>query len=104
MTFLKSTQERRNMYAPNEQNHAAFSRRSFLKSATLAGATSLTAFSLIPAASAQQEEEANTMKAEKDHLKKGDREILVAAEIAEPLAVTTYSNIINTAPFFKKIP
>ena len=43
------------------------------------------------------------MKAEKDHLKKGDREILVAAEIAEALAVTTYSNIINIAPFFKKL-
>ena len=30
----------------------------------------------------------------------GDREILIAAEIAEALAVTTYTNIINTAPFF----
>src|ERR1700733_9730535 len=105
MTFLQSTQERRVMYAPTEQNHAAFSRRSFLKSATLAGATSLTAFGgLVTAASAQQEEDANSMKAEKDHLKKGDLDILVAAEIAEALAVTTYSNIINTAPFFKKIP
>jgi hypothetical protein len=94
------------MNALIEQNHAAFSRRSFLKSATLAGATSLTAFGglVTTAASAQQEEEADTMKAEKDHLKKGDRDILVAAEIAEALAVTTYSNIINTAPFFKKIP
>ena len=93
------------MYAPNEQNHAAFSRRSFLKSATLAGATSLTAFGgLVTAASAQQEEDANSMKAEHDHLKKGDLDILIAAEIAEALAVTTYSNIINTSPFFKKIP
>src|ERR1700733_14415505 len=105
MTFLQSTQERRVMYAPTEQNHAAFSRRSFLKSATLAGATSLTAFGgLVTAASAQQEEDANSMKAEKDHLKKGDLDILVAAEIAEALAVTTYSNIINTAPFFTRIP
>ncbi len=101
------------MHAPNEievahpleETHPALSRRSFLRGATLAGATTLTAFSgIITPASAQQEEDANTMKAEKDHLKKGDRDILVAAEIAEALAVTTYSNIINTSPFFKKIP
>ena len=36
----------------------------------------------------------------KGHPKKRDVEILVAAEIAEALAVTTYTNIINTAPFF----
>lgn len=30
----------------------------------------------------------------------GDRQIIIAAEIAEALAVTTYSNIINTSPFF----
>lgn len=91
------------MYAPNWQNHAAFSRRSFLRGATIAGATSLTAFSgLVTTASAEQDD-ANTMKAEKDHLKKSDRDILIAAEIAEALAVTTYNNIINTAPFFKKL-
>jgi hypothetical protein len=33
-------------------------------------------------------------------MSEGDREILIAAEIAEALAVTTYTNIINTAPFF----
>jgi Ferritin-like domain len=35
---------------------------------------------------------------------KGDLEILEAAQIAEALAVTTYTNIINTAPFFQNIP
>jgi hypothetical protein len=44
------------------------------------------------------------MKWEHDHLKKGDRDILVAAEIAEALAVTTYSNIISSSPFFKQLP
>lgn len=34
---------------------------------------------------------------------KGDVNILVAAEIAEALAVTTYTNIINTAPFFGRL-
>jgi hypothetical protein len=36
-------------------------------------------------------------------LSSGDRAILIAAEIAEALAVTTYSNIINTAPFFTRL-
>jgi len=34
----------------------------------------------------------------------GDVKIVSAAEIAEALAVTTYTNIINQAPFFKRIP
>ena len=36
--------------------------------------------------------------------KKRDTDILIAAEIAEALAVTTYTNIINLAPFFQRIP
>jgi hypothetical protein len=34
----------------------------------------------------------------------GDVAILGAAQIAEALAVTTYTNIINVAPFFKRLP
>jgi len=34
---------------------------------------------------------------------KGDIDILIAAEIAEALAVTTYTNIINRAPFFRHL-
>jgi hypothetical protein len=37
-------------------------------------------------------------------LTRGDFEILIAAEIAEALAVTTYTNIINKAPFFGRLP
>ncbi len=43
------------------------------------------------------------LKGEHDHLKKDDRDILIAAEIAEALAVTMYSNIINIAPFFQSL-
>src|SRR6478752_9638598 len=39
----------------------------------------------------------------KGGVKKGDLEILGAAQIAEALAVTTYTNIINTAPFFGRL-
>jgi hypothetical protein len=41
--------------------------------------------------------------AKKHGVKKRDREILIAAQIAEALAVTTYSNIIDTAPFFSRL-
>jgi hypothetical protein len=102
------------MHAPNqidvvnplEDNQSGVSRRSFLRGATFAGATTLaTLGSLTTAASAAApQEEAITLSDEKAHLKKGDRDILVAAEVAEALAVTTYSNIINTAPFFKGLP
>ena len=102
------------MNAPNEievvhtheDYQAGVSRRSFLKSATFAGATGFAALGGLAtvASAAQQEEDTDSMKAEHDHLKKGDRDILIAAEIAEALAVTTYSNIIDIAPFFKAIP
>jgi hypothetical protein len=36
--------------------------------------------------------------------KRRDKNILVAAEIAEALAVTTYTNIIDAAPFFNRLP
>src|SRR5579862_2830874 len=35
---------------------------------------------------------------------KGDLAIIGAAQIAEALAVTTYTNIIGKAPFFKRLP
>ncbi|HEX3438044.1 MAG TPA: ferritin-like domain-containing protein [Pseudacidobacterium sp.] len=83
-------------------------RRSFFKSATVAGAASAVALSgFVKLASAQ---DAETVRDDhhfghgRNHLTRGDRDILVAAEIAEALAVTTYSNIINTAPFFDRIP
>ena len=111
MTFLESPQEISVMHAPNEiaplleDNQSGVSRRSFLKTATLAGATSLVALGgLSTAATAQTEPEADTLKGEHDHLKKGDRDILIAAQVAEALAVTTYSNIIDISPFFKTIP
>jgi Ferritin-like domain len=63
-------------------------RRAFLGRAGVAAA-SVAAFGALPAAA----EAAGGITA-------GDVEILVAAEIAEALAVTTYTNIIQRAPFF----
>ena len=89
-----------------EDNRSGLSRRSFLKTASFAGATSIAALGGLAtvAHAAPQEQDPDTMKEEKKNLKKDDRAILVAAEIAEALAVTTYSNIINTSKFFKALP
>lgn len=76
-------------------------RRGFLRRASLAGAGSLAFGSLLTVASAQEKQEDRDY--DHDDLRKGDRDILIAAEIAEALAVTTYTNIINNAPFFTRL-
>ena len=78
--------------------NAGVTRRSFLTTTTVAGAATLLPLSLL----ALEKREGDDEQVE-DGLRKGDIDILVAAEIAEALAVTTYSNIINTAPFFGRL-
>lgn len=81
-------------------------RRSFFKRASLYGATaSALAFAgssafggLLRAADASDAPKTSSLG-----LTAGDTEILIAAEIAEALAVTTYTNIIKTAPFFQNL-
>ena len=81
------------------ENPAGMSRRSFFTRATAAGVTSAIALSgLGRAASAQV-----TDAVDPQGLKTGDRDILIAAQIAEALAVTTYMHIIHNAPFFKRL-
>ena len=85
------------------------SRRSFFKRAAVAGVGGVVgAGALTTFASALTIPQNNgSPEAHNDHgaadLKKRDRDILVAAQIAEALAVTTYSNIINIAPFFTRL-
>src|SRR3984885_13844407 len=87
-----------NSLASTETNDVAgVSRRSFLTKASVAGALALSPFSAL----------ANGGENDRDddsRLREGDKAILIAAEIAEALAVTTYTNIINLAPFFRNIP
>jgi hypothetical protein len=118
MTFLESAEEIKAMTASihnasneteitrsPEDNQTGSSRRSFLRNAAVTGATLATLGTFATTTSAaQQEEDTESMKYEHDHLKRSDRDILIAAQIAEALAVTTYTNIINTSPFFKTIP
>ena len=91
-----------------EENASGMSRRSFFKRATIVGATSAVAIGgLVTLASALDKEMSpagSKRELSGGGLTKGDRDILVAAEIAEALAVTTYSNIINTSPFFTRLP
>src|SRR6516162_10147221 len=73
----------------------SFSRRAFLTKVPLAGAIALSPLSALAEA---VRDDAH------GHLKESDKAILIAAEIAEALAVTTYTNIINLSPFFPNIP
>ena len=90
---------------PNEEKSSDVSRRSFFKwsamgAAGLVAASGLTAMASAvtnPIAKLATSGPANSKLAVKDRI------ILVAAEIAEALAVTTYSNIINSAPFFTRL-
>jgi hypothetical protein len=82
---------------------ADISRRSFFKRASVAGATTavaLSGFSAMASALNTQSEGATTSAG----LTRGDTDILIAAEIAEALAVTTYTNITRIAPFFTRLP
>ncbi len=81
-------------------NEATTDRRSFIKRTSVIGATSMLGLGgLLSVTSARENEENDG--GEDDHgLERQDFDILIAAEIAEALAVTTYTNIINVAPFF----
>lgn len=89
-----------------EEDSSDLSRRSFFKRTAVIGASSLIAAggltSLAAAATKPMVNFAGSVKPASGLAVK-DRIILVAAEIAEALAVTTYSNIINIAPFFTRL-
>lgn len=88
------------------QRQPGVSRRSFFKHAGVLGTTAAAGALFAPAASALGLRD-DVIEDEMPHastLASGDRSILIAAQIAEALAVTTYSHIIQTAPFFARIP
>jgi Ferritin-like domain len=90
-----------------DENPSGMSRRSFFKRATVVGATSAVAIGGLVSLASALDTEVNPTDGKRKgggRLTKGDRDILVAAEIAEALAVTTYLNIINTSPFFGRLP
>jgi hypothetical protein len=101
---IETTEE---IATPDEESLSDLTRRLFFKRSALIGATSLIAAGgLTTLASAVTKPAAKLTGTAQpgSGLAVKDRIILVAAEIAEALAVTTYSNIINTSPFFARIP
>ena len=78
-------------------------RRSFLRKASLVGATGLIGFDNLMGLAAGQPK-FRRPDASEAGVEKGDFDILIAAQIAEALAVTTYFNIIELAPFFNGLP
>jgi hypothetical protein len=80
----------------------ATTRKSFLKGAAVAGAGAAGLGALGPAVALAHGRHRHGHGGQ-GGLTHGDVEILKAAQIAEALAVTTYTNIINTAPFFKNL-
>jgi hypothetical protein len=83
------------MSADRHTEERTTTRLGFLKGAAAAGAGAAGLGALGPAAAfARRRPHGPT---------KGDVAILKAAQIAEALAVTTYSNIIGSAPFFKNL-
>ena len=80
-----------------QQPAATTSRASFLRTGLIAGAGLTAVAAGLPANSLA------ALTGQTAALTAGDVAILGAASIAEALAVTTYSNIIDTAPFFKHL-
>jgi hypothetical protein len=103
-----SNQTDKEVILTDEESPSGISRRSFFKRAVITGATSAIALGGFVSLASVLEKEARganvKAKATPNGATRGDLDILFAAEIAEALAVTTYSNIINTAPFFTRIP
>lgn len=94
---------------PNQQPTGS-NRRTFLQRAAFAGAAGAVGLGSLmalasPIASGSSHIHHDDHDGDgDDELKKRDINILIAAEIAEALAVTTYTNIIDSAPFFAHLP
>jgi hypothetical protein len=101
------TEQNENLLIRGEKERGgATSRRGFLNRAAVAGAiTAVGVGSVFSSGAKGAGLLGNGGKDEdEDDVKNRDKNILVAAEIAEALAVTTYTNIIETAPFFTRLP
>jgi Ferritin-like domain len=99
-----ATDAQTGLHEPADSWSAPSTRKGFLKGAAAAGAGAAGLGALGPAAALAHGRRRNAGHGKRGGVTHGDLEILKAAQIAEALAVTTYTNIINTAPFFKNIP
>ncbi len=104
-----STEKEKGLVCSQTEQNQTSSRRGFLQRSVMAGAVGAAGLSGLlsfasPTATAMNALRAGDHDEEHDRLTKRDTDILIAAEIAEALAVTTYTHIIETAPFFGRIP
>ena len=110
-TVNKSNQEANTMnstetVSSTNEHPSDASRRSFLKRAAITGAVGAVATSGLVTLASAVEKKTGILTSDRVPtfgLTKGDTDILIAAEIAEALAVTTYSNIIDISPFFTRL-
>jgi Ferritin-like domain len=95
------------LVCPNPDPTEGTSRRAFLCRAAVTGALGAAGFgalaTLTSSAASASSKDHDDHDDDRDDAKKRDHDILIAAEIAEALAVTTYTNIIETAPFFTRL-
>jgi ferritin-like protein len=95
----------RELLGVDDPGQPGLSRRSFFKHATTLSAAAVAGSMLAPASALGfRREDSHNVTPQANNLTSGDRDILIAAEIAEALAVTTYSHIIHLSPFFKRLP
>src|ERR1700678_4618990 len=104
-----STEKEKGLVCSEAEQKQINSRRGFLQRSVMAGAPGAAGLSGLlslgtPTAKARSALGGDDRDEERGDVKKRDIDILIAAEIAEALAVTTYTHIIETAPFFGRIP
>jgi Ferritin-like domain len=99
--MTESNQKNSTWLSVGAEEQRGTNRRSFLQNASIIGAASTVGFGvLLDLTPAKAGDDCD----QDPDAQKRDTDILIAAEIAEALAVTTYTNIINLAPFFERIP
>lgn len=85
------------------EEHRTSDRRSFLKRASVVGATGIVAFDALLGLASAEAKPAHHSDSD-EGVTKGDFDILLAVQIAEALAVTTYRSIVEFSPFFNGLP
>src|SRR3984957_6355949 len=99
-----STEKEKGLVCSETEQNKISSRRGFLQRSVIAGAVGAAGLSGLlslgsPTAKAMSAVGGDDHDEDRGDVKKRDTDILIAAEIAEALAVTTYTHIIETAQF-----